>query len=296
MSKRVVASTRVAGVLVLWALSAACDGPSTVPTALTVSEIAPSIGATGGATRVTITGVGFQWGATVSFGDTATPASVVAPTRIVADAPAHTAGLVDVVVTNPDGRQSTLTAGYRYAPGFTVVGNVTELTEDGPVPVEGVQVDVLLANRRAVTDANGAYAVSGVIAMTSAVSASGPGYLPTSSTLTIAGDTQLDIRLVRNGGAFTLAGTVYELAPTGRLPIEGVLLYCDSCGSAQGHTFVTTDVNGLYRFTWVSNGTTAIQLYGKEGYRYAGPPEHERSGIPIPTNGNTVFDIEFIRR
>ena len=41
---------------------------------------------------------------------------------------------------------------------------------------------------------------------------------------------------------------VYETTPDGRVPLEGVVLYCDGCGSPVGHTFVTTDTNGLYRF------------------------------------------------
>ena len=55
------------------------------------------------------------------------------------------------------------------------------------------------------------------------------------------------------------------------MPLDGVVLDCDGCGSPVGHTFVTTDANGLYRFEWTLNGKNWIQFLSKDGYRYAGP-------------------------
>ena len=87
---------------------------------------------------------------------------------------------------------------------------------------------------------------------------------------------------------------VYESTPGGRVPLDGVVLYCDGCGSPVGHTFVTTDANGLYRFAWTLNGKNWIQFVSKDGYRYAGP--FEQLGIPVNVNGDTRFDIELVKR
>jgi hypothetical protein len=81
----------------------------------TVTSIAPNTGTANGGTAVTITGTGFLAGATVSFGGTAsTGVTVVSGTSITATAPAHSAGVVSVVVTNTDSQSGTLANGYTY--------------------------------------------------------------------------------------------------------------------------------------------------------------------------------------
>src|SRR5579862_3345255 len=80
----------------------------------TVSSISPASGSISGGTGVTITGTGFLSGATVSIGGTATGVNVVSSTSITATTAAHSAGSVNVVVTNSDSQTGTLTNGYRY--------------------------------------------------------------------------------------------------------------------------------------------------------------------------------------
>ena len=81
----------------------------------TVTSISPTSGTTAGGTSVTITGTGFASGASVIFGTTAaTNVVVVSSTSITADAPAHAAGAVNVVVTNTDSQSGTLPSGYTY--------------------------------------------------------------------------------------------------------------------------------------------------------------------------------------
>jgi hypothetical protein len=64
---------------------------------------------------VTITGTGFAVQATVSFGGTAaTNMTVRSPTSIIVTTPPHTAGRVDVVVTNANRQSHTLRGGYLY--------------------------------------------------------------------------------------------------------------------------------------------------------------------------------------
>ncbi len=80
-----------------------------------VSGISPAAGTTAGGTAVTVTGTGFLSGASVKFGSTsASGVNVVSSTSITATAPAHSAGAVNVVVTNTDGQSDSLTNGYSY--------------------------------------------------------------------------------------------------------------------------------------------------------------------------------------
>lgn len=64
---------------------------------------------------ITLTGTGFGDGATVTFGGVAATAVVVVDqTRITCTPPAHADGLVNVVVTNPDGTTGTLSGVFVY--------------------------------------------------------------------------------------------------------------------------------------------------------------------------------------
>jgi hypothetical protein len=91
---------------------AAASLPSPVVTA-----VSPKSGTTAGGTAVTITGTGFQTGATVTFGGTAASAVVVvSSTRITTVSPAKPTGKVAVAVTNPDTKSSSLANGFFYAP------------------------------------------------------------------------------------------------------------------------------------------------------------------------------------
>ncbi len=91
-----------------------------------VSAVAPPSGSTAGGTAVTITGSNFQTGAAVTFGGVAAT-NVVVPssTSITATTPAHAAGAVDVVVTNPDTKSGTLAGGFTYNTPSPTISSVT---------------------------------------------------------------------------------------------------------------------------------------------------------------------------
>jgi hypothetical protein len=81
----------------------------------TVSSITPSSGPVAGNTQVSVTGTGFQVGATVSFDGTSGAGIVIlSETEIECFTPPHAAGAVDVVVTNTDSKQGTLLDGFTY--------------------------------------------------------------------------------------------------------------------------------------------------------------------------------------
>ena len=119
--------------------------PAPPAPAPTVATITPNSGTTNGGTAVTITGTGFLAGASVKMGGTsATVLAVVNSAIITATVPAHTAGAVDVVVTNTDTKSGTLTSGYTYtAPsGSNPAPTVTAITPNSGVTTGGTTVTV----------------------------------------------------------------------------------------------------------------------------------------------------------
>jgi hypothetical protein len=105
-----------------------------------------------------------------------------------------------------------------------------------------------------------------------------------------------------------LFGTVFERTPTGLKPLEGVLLYCDACGEF-GHTFLTTDANGRYRFSgdvahgggiWPSDPLSV--LVQKAAYTVTGgvpinsPSYPDGFWVSVKMNGDTALDIVLTAR
>ena len=75
--------------------------------------------------------------------------------------------------------------------------------------LEGVQVQEASSQQRAITDGNGLYSISGLHMTNSSVTASKPGYVTDTRSLTISGDTRLDI-VVSPIVTYILSGVVYE--------------------------------------------------------------------------------------
>ena len=120
---------------VTWAMSGCSEspgGPSPHPSpqaAPAVTEVVPSTGSVGGGATVKIVGTGFVPGMVAMFdGIRATGRFDTRDTSFstfYTEAPAHAAGTVDLVVTNPDGRSARLASGYAYAPpqSFDLTGS-----------------------------------------------------------------------------------------------------------------------------------------------------------------------------
>lgn len=118
----------------------------------TVSGITPVRGPASGGTAFTVTGTGFKAGAQVVIGGAAaTGESVTSATTITGTTAAHSAGVVSVVVTNPDGQSATLTNGFTYDPAPTPL--ITALTPNRGIVQGGTFVNVTGQNFRAGFDA-----------------------------------------------------------------------------------------------------------------------------------------------
>jgi hypothetical protein len=123
MRRPFAARTVIAG-LVLLGLAWGCGNPQLGPTPvqmfvpLVVTSVSETVGSTGGGAEVRIGGTGFldsEGGAVVIFGGVyASRVSHVGTTVILATVPAHAAGLVDLVIGNPDGQSARLTGAYTY--------------------------------------------------------------------------------------------------------------------------------------------------------------------------------------
>lgn len=87
-----------------------------------------------------------------------------------------------------------------FPPGTpTLTGVVTEMTEAGPIPVEGVKVyrGVVSGWRDGITDKDGFYEIRGLLNDTEIIVVKKDGYVDERRTVTIDGDTTFDTRLVR---------------------------------------------------------------------------------------------------
>ena len=83
---------------------------------LHIDRLEPPVVSTGGDVLVTVHGGGFVDGAGVTLDGVEAAWAWLGPDRLVAWAPAHTEGVVDAVVTNPDGSSVSLPNALTYAP------------------------------------------------------------------------------------------------------------------------------------------------------------------------------------
>lgn len=131
MPNRHFALTLTTPILLAAALAAGCRGgspagPAAVPGAgqpaapVTITAVAPVTGSTTGSTPLTLTGSGFQAGASVAINGLSVRAAVADGGSILRfSAPPHAVGSVTIVVTNPDGGEARIAGAYAYAPAET---------------------------------------------------------------------------------------------------------------------------------------------------------------------------------
>lgn len=82
---------------------------------LSVSGVTPNIGLVAGSQEIVISGDGLQVGVTVAVdGTNCTDLTHTSAQRISCKVPAHTAGTVNIVITNPDGQTQTLSNSFTY--------------------------------------------------------------------------------------------------------------------------------------------------------------------------------------
>jgi hypothetical protein len=84
--------------------------------------VEPNTGVLAGGTRVTVTGFGLLEGLTVAVGGIqATEIEIISATEVKFTSPAAGAGIVDLILTNPDGQSARLAEAYTYQPAPSLV-------------------------------------------------------------------------------------------------------------------------------------------------------------------------------
>jgi hypothetical protein len=199
----------------------------------TVTSVSPTIGLTTGGTGITIMGSNFAVGATVSVGGSAaTGVTVVNATTITASTPAHAAGVVNIVVTNPDNQSATLASAFTYqlpaptvsgvTPGVGVTTGGTGITITGSNFVSGATVTV------------GGNVASGVIVVSgTSITASTPAHAAGAVNIVVTNpDTQFGTLV--NGFTYQLpAPTVSSVSPNNGVVTGGTAI------TVTGANFVT---------------------------------------------------------
>ncbi len=206
----------------------------------TVAGVVPQWGPVSGGSAVSIVGTCFRPGATATFGGAAASGVAAAsPTVLTATTPAHAAGAVDVVVTNPSLPPATRPSGFTYgATGFFSVPPCRVVdTRNANGPVGGPALAANGERTFAVTGTCGIPATAGAVSVNLTVtqpSAAGdlrlyPGgtLLPLVSSLNYA------------AGRTRANSATLPLGPGGTIAVR--------CVQASGTAHFVLDVNGYYR-------------------------------------------------
>jgi hypothetical protein len=203
--------------------------PTPAPTLISLSSLT---GPTAGGASVTLTGTNFVSGAAVSFGGVAaTNVTVSSGSTIVAQTPPHSAGTVNVTVTNPDGQSATLAGAIPLLlnPSFEsgavdwVFGGsgTPSVASDSANAIDGSRYLILTSNaggaaRFFATDASGSNQFFPV--------AAGDVITFGGSVYRLAGDGSARFKIVTADASKTLKTTVFTTPPNAAAPVWGNLL------------------------------------------------------------------------
>ncbi|HZI93064.1 MAG TPA: IPT/TIG domain-containing protein [Patescibacteria group bacterium] len=131
-----------AGLVDMGAHFAPAPADSGLPIAL--SRLDPSSGDTFGTDWVLVRGSGFDPGARVNFGSSEANETVyISSQKILARPASHSAGTVDVTVTNPDATSDAIVGAYRYMDNYPPVWTTTVGLQAAASPLDCVRSVVL---------------------------------------------------------------------------------------------------------------------------------------------------------
>jgi hypothetical protein len=156
---------------------------------------------------------------------------------------------------------------------------VVENTAAGLAPVSGV--DVRISSKSARTDANGRYTLTGLTAGTYVLRTNSLWHEPSSRTVRIDADAELDLQIVRLP-IYTLSGRVHEVIDGVAVPIAGVHVE-----NSNLHSMALTDETGFYSVTTLAGD--AHLWVAKDGY-------HDGSWEILHVSGDTVLDLVLVRK
>jgi hypothetical protein len=189
-------------------------GPS-IP--LRLESVSPSAGGAAASTRLSLRGIGFQQGATLTIGGISLALTIASNTSGSATAPPHAAGAVDIVITNPNGDRSQLIGGFRYVDipvkleisgnrELRAVGETSQLTAIATLS-DGTTADVTSAARWF-----SSFPWIATVSSTGVVTSTGLGLTPLIAQYPASGPavSDADQVTVTPAGSFALSGRVRE--------------------------------------------------------------------------------------
>ena len=224
-----------------------------------ITLVSPNSGSSTGATVVTITGADFVAGATVTFGGTAaTAVTFDSATQLTANTPAHTAGAVAVVVTNPDAQLVTSVGAYTFtaaaaptvasvSPSSGTTGGGTAVTITGTGFAAGAGVTL------------GGIAATGVTVVSATqVTATAPAHAAGAVAVVVRNaDSQSGTLGADYTYAAAAAPTVTSVAPASGSKDGGTVVTITGTGFLAG---VSVDFGGTAGTSVVVVGTTSITV------------------------------------
>ena len=180
------------------------------PSPPAITSFVPTTGPTSGGTVVAITGTNFQSGATVKFGaSSAVGVTFNNANSLSVMSPAHDAGDVSIIVSNPDGQSVTSAGGFTYAvPG----PSISSITPDTGSTAGGTQITIAggsFAAGATVTIGGVAATNVNVVNATTITATTPPGPVNIASTAS----SDVVVRNTDNSSATRASGFTYAVPP-----------------------------------------------------------------------------------
>ncbi len=235
-------------------------------------SLVPSTGSTLGGDEVTILGTAFQ-GSTVTFGGVGAAVLHSADGAIVARAPSHSAGLVDVVIENADGQQDRVVAGYSYVAPIVPGPQVFSLSPQTGALAGGTLVTIVGASFAEPTLTVGGSAVTPLDRSPNALVFVTPSHSAGAVDVVV---TNADGQSARVQGAF-----LYADVPVTPTPPPQAFTLVPSTGSTVGGDEVTLLGAGFHGSIVRFGGVEAVVLNISDGAIVVSAPDHSAGVVDV---------------
>ncbi len=250
-----------------------------------VTAISPIKGPAAGGAAVTITGTNFKTGATVKFGTAlATGTTVASSTQITATSPAYYPSVVDITITNPDGKQGILLRGFT----FEATGVSLSIPNASADPAGSVEIPI------SVNDVGGLRAADIVVTFNSSVLSAQsvrlgnlvPGWMMAANT-SVAGRVNLSLAgAVGVGGSGHLAHITFNVVGS---PLATTPLTLDTVRVNDG-AITETLTNGSFTVNSLFNASGRVTYY-QGGAAVAGVTLNTAGSRAYTASTNTSGDF-----
>jgi len=168
----------------------------------------------------------------------------------------------------------------------TIAGTVTNVSSGSAIEGATVEADT----QSNITDANGNYSIN-ITAGTYTATASATGYQSDSASVTVTSGQTVTLNfaltpvIITPGLAFNISG--FKLNASDNVGIAGWKISCVGCNEEN----TTTDANGLYMFTNLSNGSYDITEETQANFTPVGPTTQT-----VNVDGSDVPNVNFTNR